>query len=569
MAVFNHPQCTLKMHYDERGSAFMALGYGKADARSAADDCNTSSKKPAVWITTSGTALANGFPAIVEADMECVPMILLTADRPPELRDTDANQTIRQDHIFGRTVRWFVDLPAPSDDIDPAMVLTTVDHAVLQAKTGPVHINCMFREPLAPIEEPYSPMVSERFSAWERSKTPFTTYCEPSAVNQSAVDMLHQLFSASERPMVVLGRMGGKNDEVSEAVHQICRQYGAVSVVDVGSSHRLGIADKNAQHTVFGCDLMIGTNPPKGLAPDVVIQFGATPVSKRLNQFVAGASIQTYCIVDDRNRRIDPSHKASQRIMSKPEQVLSAWAKTSLTHIPDRPVHADWVQKWQAVQKGYISALRHLFSQDILTEQAVAHAVSRWLTNDYTIALGSSNPIRHMDSFAVHNGSDVYSLSNRGASGIDGTLASGVGFAMGHQKRPVVFLGDLALLHDLNSLPLCVAAKAVVVVINNDGGGIFSHLPVRAFEKSFEPLFGTPHGLRFEHAARMFGMAYSRPTSVTELNDALTMAHEQEHAFLIEVQTDRESNRQEAERIKAMVEKTISTIFSDPHLHTH
>jgi len=138
MAAARHPSVRLFMHVDERATAFSALGYARATGR------------PAAWITTSGTALANGFPAIVEASLEAVPMLLLTADRPPELRDTDANQTIRQDHLFGSHARWFLDIPTPSDDIPPGWLLSTVDEAVRRARTGPVHLNCMYRKPLVP-----------------------------------------------------------------------------------------------------------------------------------------------------------------------------------------------------------------------------------------------------------------------------------------------------------------------------------------------------------------------------------------------------------------------------------
>lgn len=591
MAAFNHPACDLTMHYDERGSAFMALGYGKAKG------------KPGVWITTSGTALANGFPAIVEADMESVPMILLTADRPPELRDSDANQTIRQDHIFGRTVRWFVDMPAPSDHIDPTFVLTTVDYAVSSARTGPVHMNCQFREPLAPTVEDYSPSQTHRFSVWENSDKPFTTYAAGPAVDQAAIDYLKQALAAAERPMIMLGRMNGDGALVREAAEQLCNQYKAVAFFDVTAAGRLGPSNSMAQsneeaangksgplqpstpasgivepnpsgnHLFIAPDMMLTSHVSETLIPDVVIQFGATPVSKRLNQFLKSAQIQTYCVVDHRERRIDPGHVVSHRIAAEPHRLLEEWSRqprlnSNASQIESRSDPGDvtsWQTSWQRVAQGYQASMAHLFKPNQLTEQAIARCVSQWVTSDYALTVGSSNPIRHVDSFAIGDGYNVPILSNRGASGIDGTVASGIGFAMAHGKRPLILLGDLALLHDLNSLLLCQAAQAIVVVINNDGGGIFSHLPVRNFTPSFEPLFGTPHGLVFEQAAALFGLTYEQPMGVSDLNAALSRANESKTSTLIEIRTDREKNRLEAERLREEVNAAILARLSPKH----
>jgi len=312
-------------------------------------------------------------------------------------------------------------------------------------------------------------------------------------------------------------------------------------------------------------------------APDVVVQFGATPVSKKLNVLIHSSAVSTYWVVDYRDRRIDPSHSVTNRSLACPETTLLEWAnliqnKKASTPEANNPVAStskanalplsDWQRKWQLIQKGYTLGLNEVFSSDRLTEQATAKSISRWLPVDYALTVGSSNPVRHMDSFAVGFGSAVPVLTNRGASGIDGTVASGIGYSLGHQKRPLVFLGDLSLLHDLNSLALCAESKALVVVINNDGGGIFSHLPVRAFENSFEPLFGTPHGYTFKQAATMFGMEYQKPTSVTEFISVLEAAGKSEKSMVIEIETVREENRKEVDRIKDVVGKSIAAQLS-------
>jgi 2-succinyl-5-enolpyruvyl-6-hydroxy-3-cyclohexene-1-carboxylate synthase len=553
IAAFQHPACHVVVHYDERGTAFMALGYGK------------SCQRPAVWITTSGTALANGFPAIVEADQEATPMLLLTADRPPELRDTDSNQTIRQDHLFGRSVRWFVDMPAPTDSIDPAYVLTTVDHAVFRSLDGPVHINCMFREPLAPSTEPFRPIQSPRYTSWLSNVRPYTEYGDASTDNKIPISELHNALQHAQRPLFILGRLQGDSLTIQRSVVELCKTYGGIAIADISSQSRLGWDHEMSSYALKSPDFVLAKENEVGFLPDFVVQFGATSLSKRLSQALQSNPPEEYWIVDHRVRRIDPSHSVSHRIQAEPTSLLKDWfefLKSTVLPLPGKQPKAPSTtgrghyNPWTKGESGCRSindVLSTWLSEEVLgqglTEQAVALMVSEALSQDHILCLGSSNSVRHMDTFALTNGAPVSVLTNRGASGIDGTIASAIGYAIGHQKRPVILLGDLALLYDLNSLALCVAHRAVVVVVNNDGGGIFSHLPIRDHKSFFEPLFGTPHGFGFEGAASMFGLPYEKPTTQGAFKESYQSAIAKDEACLIEVRTQRDANLAEHVRL--------------------
>jgi len=546
MAAASHELTTVHMHFDERGTAFQALGYGKARGHAAA------------WITTSGTALANGYPAVIEASMEEVPMILLTADRPPELRDTDSNQTIGQQGIFGDYVEWFVDLAAPSGDIPAEYVLTTIDEAVARSRRGAVHLNCMFREPLAPTPKPYEDNASARLQEWDESGAPFTTYQHAESVSRDSVTRLLDELAGAKRPMILLGRLRGDPLAIRDAVIRCCKPFGAVFIADISSQARLGLDSKigiaHAEAVFYG-------NPPELLSPDLVIQFGASPVSKRTLALAAQAR---HIVVDSRRRRIDPSHSLDHRIEADPLEMLFLLVeRVESENGAARPkIDSDWPANWKKV----ISTSEEWLQQDLgqkLTEQTTARTLSECLNSDVVLAVASSNPIRHMDLCSSTSGASTALVANRGASGIDGTIATAMGFGDGHRKRPVVLIGDLALLHDMNSLALCASRNAIVVVINNDGGGIFSYLPLRDQGAEFETLFGTPHGMGFESAAAQFGLAHSLVSTIDDLRVEITSALDSDGSVVIEVRTQRDANLEEQRRILGAMAARIERLFGN------
>ena len=516
------------VHFDERGTAFAALGYARATGR------------PAAWITTSGTAAANGLPAIVEAATDGVPMLCLTADRPPELRQTGANQTIVQPNIFGDYVRWSFDLPAPDLSVDPASVLTTVDQAVYRAQRapkGPVHLNLMFREPFLHDREVEGENVSGPGS-WQENGLPYTRYATTKpAVDREEAELLWEGLRLVERGLVVAGRLESRAQ--GEAVSRLADVLNWPLLADIGSQTRLG--DGARSRTAYYDALLAGGQFWEENRPEAVLHFGGRALSKRLEQALARVAPDPYMVVRESPFRLDPSHRVTHSVESNIEELCAAFVERAEA----RPSAGTsrWLASWgKASEKVGAIMDRRFTDEKELSEPSVAWLVSRHIPEDHGLVLASSMPIRDMDTFAATDGPSVPVAANRGASGIDGTVATAAGFVRGSGRPVTLVIGDLALLHDLNSLAMLRDLPVVVVVLNNDGGGIFSFLPVAQQKKFFEPYFGTPHGLGFEAVAAMFGLGYERPRTAPELLEAYRTACSRDASTLIEVATDRASN---------------------------
>jgi 2-succinyl-5-enolpyruvyl-6-hydroxy-3-cyclohexene-1-carboxylate synthase len=515
------------VHFDERGTAFAAVGYARATGR------------PAAWITTSGTAVANGLPAVVEAATDGVPMILLTADRPPELRQTGANQTIDQPDIFGDYARWRFDLPAPDESVDPAMVLTTIDQAVYRARrspSGPVHLNLMFREPFLPDEDLHEPVPGP--ARWRESGEPYTRYADMKpSVDPGEVERLWDALRPVERGLVVAGRLPSRKQ--GEAVLRLADTLGWPLLPDVGSQIRLGATSNNLAPLY---DALLASEPfREGHAPQAVIHFGGRALSKRLEQFLAWCRPDPYVVVRENPFRLDPGHRVTHSVEADVPALCAALARAAegSQPTPDEP----WTAAWREASGRVDGYLERCFAETRdLNEPLVARFLSRHVPEGHALCVASSMPIRDLDTFAAPDGAPVPVAANRGASGIDGTVATAAGYARGSGRPITLLIGDLALLHDLNSLAMLHDLPVVVVVLNNDGGAIFSFLPVARHEAFFEPYFGTPQGLGFEHAAAMFGLRYERPETAPGFVEAYRAACDVDGPALIEVRTDREEN---------------------------
>jgi 2-succinyl-5-enolpyruvyl-6-hydroxy-3-cyclohexene-1-carboxylate synthase len=475
---------------------------------------------------------------VVEAATDGVPMVLLTADRPPELRQTGANQTIDQPDIFGDYVRWRFDLPAPDPSIDPAMVLTTVDQAAYRARRapeGPVHLNLMFREPLLPERG------SEGLSGstpWLRSGEPYTRYAATKpAVDGVEVERLWAALRPVGRGLIVAGRLRSRKQ--GEAVLRLADTLDWPLLPDVGSQIRLGADSGNL--APFYDVLLASESFAQAYAPEAVLHFGGRALSKRLERFLAATRPDPYFVVRENPFRLDPNHRVTHSVEADVVDFCAALGRATEEHPP-----ADsgaWAVGWREASEKVGRRLDGLFSEtEELGEPLVAWLVSRHIPEGYGLCVASSMPIRDLDTYAATGGAPVPVAANRGASGIDGTVATAAGFARGLGAPLTLLAGDLALLHDLNSLAMLRDTRAVVVVLNNDGGGIFSFLPVARHEEFFEPYFGTPQGVSFEHAAAMFGLDYKNPRTASDFVEAYRAAYTRHTSTIIEVRTDRKEN---------------------------
>ncbi len=530
VAAAENPKARSVVHYDERGAAFYALGYCAASGR------------PAALIATSGTAGANFYPAVIEASKKKLPLIVLTADRPPELRKTGAPQTIDQEYLFGRYVRWQLDMPCPDKDIVPEYVLTAVDQSVHRSRgewPGPVHLNCMFRELLAPAETKIK--ISEAYiegcKKWMKESKPYTCYekCD-GPFSHAGASSLHEEIGKIKNGIVVVGKLKGGTER--EAVLDMAKRLNWPVFADVTSGLRLGCDHPNV---ISYFDLMLaGARKTEDFTIDGIIHIGGRMTSKRLYQLINECRPSRYVMISAHPLRSDPLHRVTLRIQGRIADVCRAVCgrikprtpSNILRHLQplNRTIHNsidDWMR-----------------TRSTLIGPDAARIVSMHIPHDMGLFLGNSLSVREMDMYGDVRGNAVRVEGNRGASGIDGNVASAIGACRGAAQGMTAMVGDLALLHDLNSLALIREAVMpfVLVVVNNDGGGIFSFLPVAKFDKIFEPYFAAPHGMDFSSLKGMFGLHYSRVSDRASFIREYALACRRKGGSLIEVPVDRTDN---------------------------
>jgi 2-succinyl-5-enolpyruvyl-6-hydroxy-3-cyclohexene-1-carboxylate synthase len=475
------------------------------------------------------------------------------------LRDTGANQTIDQVKLFGEYVRWFVDLPTPTDEIDPAYVLTTVDQAVYWARrcpAGPVHCNCMFRKPLGP--EPDGEDWSEsllQVEGWLDRTTPYTTYDAPVLSSKGeSIKEIADIVATSERGLIVVGPLSDPAEAAPVSALADC--LGWPLLADIVSGARLH--QTGATGIPYADQILASEEADEQLTPDVVVHVGGRPTSKRLVQFLARTRPAEYVVVQPHPSRYDPHHHVTRRI----EAPVGSWCEALVDRIEPRKDTTAWLDRWQRANRAAAQQLRSLLDEgDDLSEPMAIRRITRQIGSGHGLVLGSSMPIRDADRFAVPDGPPAFVTANRGASGIDGLVATAAGVCDGLEQPTTLVLGDLALLHDLNSLNLLQERPLVVVVLNNDGGGIFHFLPIAEQFDDFEAYFGTPHGRTFEGAGTLFGVPYVRALSPDGFSEAYRDALLRDGGTLIEVPSDRPRNRtlhqQVLESIVGRVEATF------------
>ncbi|MEE4375906.1 MAG: 2-succinyl-5-enolpyruvyl-6-hydroxy-3-cyclohexene-1-carboxylic-acid synthase [Candidatus Competibacteraceae bacterium] len=540
VAAARHPNAVKRIIHDERGAAFHALGYARA------------SGKPAVLICTSGTAVANYLPAVIEAAVDRVPLLVISADRPPELQETGANQTIRQTHLFGDYTKWYGELPCADTAIPARMVLTTVDQAVYRAKSvpsGPVHLNCAFREPLAPEKKPIDAEYTTDLRAWFADTTPWTQYQAPvRPLDKAALNRISTMLQGTTRGFIAVGRLHTAAERTAVA-HLLQRLQWPV-YADIASGLRLTAID--APLIPYADQLYRSPELQSLGQPEIVLHIGGQCVSKRYLQFVETLPATTqYLLVDTHPCRDDPDHRVSYRLEADIEPFCRALG-AMVGHLEPRELYT-WTQVLLDQSALVEHALAEFMAPPDLNEIAVARLLADHIPENHGLWLSNSMPVRDMDMYGKPQTRAVRVGANRGASGIDGTVASASGFAAGLQQPVTLLIGDLALLHDLNSLLLAQAERMTIVVINNDGGGIFSFLPIAGYEDVFEDYFATPHQLSFQSAATLFSLHYSAPQTRQEFIAAYQKALTSSRSTLIEVSTDRQDNLACHRRLQGMI----------------
>ena len=509
---------------DERAAAFHAVAYAKA------------SGQPAAVICTSGTAVANYLPAAVEADADFVPLIVISADRPPELSDAGANQAISQKEIFNPYVRWKTDLPCPNEEIPLNYIMTTAAQAYYRSvnrPAGPVHINCMFREPLAPDTKKIGDEYIQQFMDITGRKGKFTDYklCGSKLHCTDNGDILNTLSSA-KKGLIIVGSL--KSDSEKEAVQALAAKLDWPVFADILSGLR---SMKNSVHYY---DRIINNSNCEAHYPDAILHIGGKFTSKALQGFIESARPKNYIAVSSHPRRFDPGHVISHKIETDIADFCHQTASVIKSQCED-----DFKKFWsdsndisRTIIKKFIRDQREPNEINLISN------LSEMMPRHMGLFLAGSMPVRDADMF-IHPEAKTNNIAgNRGASGIDGVIASACGYAAGLKEPVTLLCGDISFIHDMNSLSLIEKSKqqVIIVVVNNQGGGIFSFLPVANHEFFFEEYFGTPHNYDFESAAKTFNIEYMQSYSLDNFRAAYQNALESGTSLVMEINTCRKEN---------------------------
>lgn len=535
MALAHHPDIRTWVLVDERSAAFFALGIARARS------------EPVALLSSSGTAAANFHPAVLEAYYGRVPLIVLTADRPPELRDFGAAQTIDQIRLYGGHVKWFVDMPVPelTDDLirHARVAANRAVATALAAPAGPVHVNFPFREPLLPapnLEQPARALdlnmpVERASGAPYVAVTRGTRMPEPAAI----ATLAHELAETS-RGLIVCGP---QDDSVlADAVVRLAAALGYPILADPLSQVRCGPHDRSLvidTHDAFLRNDAIC----RELAPEVVLRFGAMPTSKPLMLYLQYYPARRQVLIDGADGWRDPLLAVSDVLHADPVAVCQALADAVLP-LCDAPAAREWNGRWREVARLTKRAICDELATDELFEGRVFSELAELLPDGATLFAGNSMPVRDLDTFFPSSERAIRFLANRGANGIDGVVSSALGVAAVSEGPLVLVIGDLSLYHDLNGLLAArkYGLEATIVLLNNDGGGIFSFLPQAAYPDMFEELFGTPTGLDFQLASALYRASFSRPASWSAFRDDLRTALSTDGLSIVEVVTDRDRN---------------------------
>ncbi len=548
LAAAADPRLRVTSQIDERSAGFLGLGVGKA------------AHFPAALITTSGTAVANLLPAVVEAAQSETPLLVLTADRPPWLRGADANQTIEQRGIFQGYVRLFEEL-TPGEASERALrhlrsVACRAVGSALGDPAGPVHLNLPFAKPLEP-----TPVPGDLPSELAQGQTPGSrgreggvpwTEIGPrrAGVSSREVATVATVLGEARSPVIVAGVVS-RPEEVGPAIRAAAHAFGVPLLADTLSGARYlgGEPLASGGVVVGGYDLALASEVIRErLRPDLILRVGAAPTSSALASWLESLDDVEHVLVSGGGRWKDHGALATRVIHSDPAGFFEALVRAA----PESAVRSETMAlPWCEVEEDVRAQLTSpLVGPDF--EGGVVAEVARRVDPEDVLFVSNSMPVRDLDTFVPCRSEPLTVLGNRGASGIDGIVSTAAGVSLASGRRVVAIIGDLALLHDSNGLSTLRerGVRVLLVVINNDGGGIFQHLPIREFEPAFTPLFATPHGRDLSSLAAFQDLPHVRvevgdgshgPEELAVLLDeAWRESVGRDGSALLEIRTDRE-----------------------------
>ncbi len=497
LAMLRQSGLLCEVTVDERAAAFFALGIAKA------------SQRPVLLLATSGTAPANWLPAVIEANLAGVPLILISADRPPELQGCGTNQTVDQINLFGPQVRASHRLGTPHEGFEPAYLQRLAARVYEQAiwpHPGPVHINQPFREPLIPQGNMPASDVPAEINIRQPLLCP-----TPEAIQEVC-------RAIAGRPGVIVCGQLPEEPRFSQAISALAAQLDCPILAEPLSNLRYGKHDQS--HTVVRYNTWLSDSVTvDNLRPEWVLRFGAYPVTRNLQNYAASAPVQI--VVEPWPRWSDPAQRMSHLLRADPAAFCSA-----LVAALPLPCPASWRRTFAELEAN---------ARPTELVEHIAVIIDQLLEN-HAVFVGNSLAIRQLDTHSGSGKKVLHFYGNRGASGIDGNISTALGIAAEH-GQVLALLGDLTTQHDIGGLVLAQGRDVVIVTVNNAGGGIFDLLPQAALPE-FEKGWRTPQQINFEHAALCFGLSYARAENAETLRGALSAAISKGGPHLIELMLD-------------------------------
>ncbi len=525
LEIANSPHLKSHVHFDERGLGFCGVGHSKL------------SGEPSVLVVTSGTAVANLYPAVIEAAMSQIPLLIISTDRPPELWGLGANQTIDQTKIFGDYVKKYFYMPPPEDNIPWEFYLSQLDEAWALSKTGiggPVHINLSLREPLISPQRSLVDLPGETLKYWRKNNKPFTTYVEASTeVSHSEINYLREQIEVPEKLIFLVGSINSEAER--KALGEFFSQTRGLVYADCLSGLREYVQGKDLWFVHE--KVLVRLSQRQDFGAWTVIHLGGRFVSKQI-EAVVKACPQGMIRINPTQARQDPSLKIKFQLNCAYHQLSKLF-----------PIIGD-----SEIEK-YLEPSRQLFELQekvinelsVLSELHVPPTLAKILVEPTLLYVSNSLAIRDMNSYGYRFSPGVKLHGNRGASGIDGLVSSAIGGANASQLPTMLVIGDLSLLHDQNALALASHLKEafIIIVCNNAGGGIFSFLPVAQVGKGFESHVATQHAWEFEYLAKQFNFSYQKINSALNLIDFIHLGLEKKSKLILELKTNRQKNYEE------------------------
>lgn len=542
---------------DERSAAFYAIGHAKVTGR------------PALLLCTSGSAAANYFPAVVEAALSRTPLIVVTADRPFELLDASAAQTIDQTKIYGAYVRRFADLGMP--DAAPAALVGLRRRAVqalYDAQTpepGPVHLNFRARKPLEPTEPRTAEAIQLKNRVDELSARPTARLGESQrTASRQVLDEVARDCGATERGIIVCGPTALTRSAAPDSIRRLARRCGFPIYAEATSQMRFS-GEGVAEHALDadGLDLLLrAPSFREHFTPEIVVQIGEPPTSGHLDRFVANhPGVRRHVVAE--HGWPDPHGTAWSLALGNVEETLRGLLAALGPGGSPTSAWASFVSEANAAAWRSIESL--LGEVPALSEGGAMRAIVESLPAGSVLVLGNSLPVRHVDAFVRGGPRRLDVVCQRGASGIDGVVSTAAGAAGAAARPTVLVVGDLSALHDLGGFHVAASTEAplVVVVLNNDGGRIFEQLPIADLEIGERMRFWTtPHGLHFRGVAELFGFRYEAPDSTFALAKSVASAAAQAGCTLVEVVVPPHGARQMSELLETRLEDALRPLVS-------